>query len=109
LLAIAGFFGSLVGRKMGDFLSARDPNPGRIVLAQMTSAPAIILAALLLLVLPDEPSTVTGLSWSQWDFVYPGMLQLQTGKLSQTPSIFFFSPFFLFPSAAINMLNFNVR
>lgn len=45
LFVIAGFFGSLVGRKMGDFLSARDPDPGtgRIVLAQIISAPAIIL------------------------------------------------------------------
>ncbi|KAG4200669.1 hypothetical protein ERO13_A05G227600v2 [Gossypium hirsutum] len=42
---------------MGDFLSTRLPNSGRIILAQISSASAIPLAAILLLVLPDDPST----------------------------------------------------
>ncbi|XP_021638212.2 uncharacterized protein LOC110633772 isoform X2 [Hevea brasiliensis] len=54
---IAGSFGGLFGGKMGDILSTRFPNSGRIILAQISSASAIPLAALLLLALPDDPST----------------------------------------------------
>ncbi|GAV59264.1 MFS_1 domain-containing protein [Cephalotus follicularis] len=57
LFVIAGSFGGLFGGRMGDYLSTRLPNSGRIVLAQISSASAIPLAALLLLVLPDDPST----------------------------------------------------
>ncbi|KAH9690769.1 MFS domain-containing protein [Citrus sinensis] len=75
LFVIASSFGGLFGGRMGDFLSARFPNSGRIILAQISSLSAIPLAALLLLVLPDDPSTpvmhglvlvVTGLfiSWN---------------------------------------------
>ena len=42
---------------MGDLLAKRYPNSGRIVLSQISSASAIPLAALLLLVLPDDPSS----------------------------------------------------
>lgn len=75
LFVIASSLGGLFGGRMGDFLSARFPNSGRIILAQISSLSAIPLAALLLLVLPDDPSTpvmhglvlvVTGLfiSWN---------------------------------------------
>lgn len=57
LFVIASSFGGLIGGKMGDFLSTRYPNSGRIFLAQISSALAIPLAALLLLVLPNDPST----------------------------------------------------
>lgn len=57
LFVIAGSFGGLFGGKMGDILSTRLPNSGRIILAQISSASAIPLAALLLLGLPDDPST----------------------------------------------------
>lgn len=57
LFVIASSFGGLLGGKMGDLLSARLPNSGRIILAQVSSLSAIPLAALLLLVLPDDPST----------------------------------------------------
>ncbi|XP_058085816.1 uncharacterized protein LOC131233199 [Magnolia sinica] len=57
LFVIAGSLGGLFGGKMGDILSKRYPNSGRIVLSQISSGSAIPLAALLLLVLPDDPST----------------------------------------------------
>ncbi|EOA34424.1 hypothetical protein CARUB_v10021954mg [Capsella rubella] len=57
LFVAASSLGGLFGGKMGDFLSIRLPNSGRIILAQISSASAIPLAAILLLVLPDDPST----------------------------------------------------
>ncbi|TKW10212.1 hypothetical protein SEVIR_6G147240v4 [Setaria viridis] len=42
---------------MGDYLARRSPNSGRIILSQINSASAVPLAALLLLGLPDDPST----------------------------------------------------
>ncbi|CAN6679097.1 unnamed protein product [Malus baccata var. baccata] len=50
--------GGLFGGKMGDILSMRLPNAGRIILAQISSASAIPLAAVLLLALPADPSTL---------------------------------------------------
>ncbi|KAK8580325.1 hypothetical protein V6N12_070603 [Hibiscus sabdariffa] len=58
LFVIATSVGGLFGGRMGDFLSTRLPNSGRIILAQISSVSAIPLAAILLLVLPDDPSTV---------------------------------------------------
>ncbi|KAJ6997711.1 hypothetical protein D5086_010963 [Populus alba] len=57
LFGIASSFGGLFGGKMGGFVTARHPNFGRTVLAHISSASAIPLAALLLLVLSDAPST----------------------------------------------------
>ncbi|XP_058085803.1 uncharacterized protein LOC131233190 [Magnolia sinica] len=57
MFVIAFSLGGLFGGKMGDILSKRYPNSGRIVLSQISSGSAIPLAALLLLVLPDDPST----------------------------------------------------
>ncbi|XP_068638727.1 uncharacterized protein [Aristolochia californica] len=57
LFVIAGSLGGLFGGKMGDTLSRRFPNSGRIALSQISSGSAIPLAAVLLLVLPDDPST----------------------------------------------------
>lgn len=57
MFVIAASLGGLFGGRMGDFLSAHLPNSGRIILAQISSASAIPLAAMLLLVLPDDPST----------------------------------------------------
>ncbi|KAL6296983.1 hypothetical protein ACE6H2_005125 [Prunus campanulata] len=57
LFVIGSSLGGLFGGKMGDILSIRLPNAGRIILAQISSASAIPLAAILLLVLPDNPST----------------------------------------------------
>ncbi|KAK7275760.1 hypothetical protein RIF29_16882 [Crotalaria pallida] len=57
LFVIAGSVGGLFGGKMGDILSTRLPNSGRIILAQISSGSAIPLAAILLLGLPDNPSS----------------------------------------------------
>ncbi|XP_038718884.1 uncharacterized protein LOC120011828 isoform X2 [Tripterygium wilfordii] len=57
LFVIAGSLGGLFGGRMGDILAKRLPNSGRIILSQISSASAIPLAAILLLVLPDDPST----------------------------------------------------
>ena len=57
LFVIASSVGGLFGGKMGDLLSMRLPNSGRIILAQISSASAIPLAAILLLGLPSDPST----------------------------------------------------
>lgn len=57
LFIIAASLGGLFGGKMGDLLAKRLPNSGRIILSQISSGSAIPLAAILLLVLPDVPST----------------------------------------------------
>ena len=57
LFIIAGSLGGLFGGRMGDILSKRFPNSGRILLSQISSGSAIPLAAILLLLLPDDPST----------------------------------------------------
>lgn len=57
LFVVAGSLGGLFGGQMGDTLSRHFPNAGRIILAQISSGFGIPLAAVLLLVLPDDPST----------------------------------------------------
>ncbi|XP_038975669.1 tetracycline resistance protein, class B-like isoform X2 [Phoenix dactylifera] len=57
LFSVATSLGGLFGGKMGDFLARHFPDSGRIVLSQISSASFIPLAAVLLLVLPDDPST----------------------------------------------------
>ncbi|XP_062099021.1 uncharacterized protein LOC133804921 isoform X2 [Humulus lupulus] len=57
LYTVACSLGALFGGKMGDVLAKRFPNSGRIVLSQISSGSAIPLAAVLLLALPDDPST----------------------------------------------------
>ncbi|XVF64765.1 hypothetical protein PTKIN_Ptkin09bG0193000 [Pterospermum kingtungense] len=57
MFVVATSVGGLFGGRMGDFLSTRLPTSGRIILAQISSASAIPLTAILLLVLPDDPST----------------------------------------------------
>lgn len=57
LFVAAGSIGALFGGKMGDVLAKRFPNAGRIILSQISSGSAIPLAAILLLALPDDPST----------------------------------------------------
>lgn len=58
LFVIGNSFGGLFGGRVGDALSKRFPSSGRIVLAQISSASAIPLGALLLLALKDDPSTL---------------------------------------------------
>ncbi|KAL6558849.1 hypothetical protein OROMI_019199 [Orobanche minor] len=57
LFNVAGSLGGLFGGKMGDILARRLPNAGRIILSQISSGSAIPLAAILILGLPDDPST----------------------------------------------------
>ncbi|XP_068470344.1 uncharacterized protein [Phaseolus vulgaris] len=57
LFIVAASFGSLFGGWMGDFLSQKLPNSGRIVLSQISAGSVIPLAAILLLGLPDDSST----------------------------------------------------
>ncbi|KAH9718543.1 MFS domain-containing protein [Citrus sinensis] len=57
LFTIAGSLGGLFGGWMGDTLVKRLPNSGRIILSQISSGSVIPIAAVLLLVLPDDPST----------------------------------------------------
>ncbi|XP_057970559.1 uncharacterized protein LOC131159559 [Malania oleifera] len=57
IFVVAGSLGGLFGGKMGDILAQRFPNSGRIILSQISSGSAIPLAAVLLLVLPDDPTT----------------------------------------------------
>lgn len=58
VFVIASSVGGLFGGRMGDFLSTRMPNSGRIILSQISSASAIPLWAILLLALPRNPSTM---------------------------------------------------
>lgn len=57
MFVVAVSLGGLFGGKMGDFLAKRFPNSGRIVLSQISSGSAVPLAAVLLLFLPDDPSS----------------------------------------------------
>ncbi|KAF8019059.1 hypothetical protein BT93_H3819 [Corymbia citriodora subsp. variegata] len=57
IFIIAGSLGGLFGGWMGDTLAKRLPNSGRIILSQISSGSAIPLAAVLLLALPDDPTT----------------------------------------------------
>ncbi|KAI4307377.1 hypothetical protein L6164_030576 [Bauhinia variegata] len=59
LFVIANSVGGLFGGKIGDILSTRLPNSGRIILAQISSGSAVPLAAILLLGLPDDPPKAT--------------------------------------------------
>jgi MFS family permease len=54
---VASSLGGLIGGKMGDALARRYPDAGRIVLSQISAGSAVPLAAVLLLGLPDDPST----------------------------------------------------
>ncbi|PIN18938.1 Sugar transporter/spinster transmembrane protein [Handroanthus impetiginosus] len=54
---VAGSLGGLFGGKMGDIFAKKLPNSGRIILSQISSGSAIPLAAILMLGLPDNPST----------------------------------------------------
>lgn len=57
LFVIAFCLGGLFGGKMGDILAQRLPDSGRVILSQISAASVIPTAAVLLLVLPDDPST----------------------------------------------------
>lgn len=57
LFNVASSLGGLFGGIMGDVLAKRFPNSGRIILAQISSGSAVPLAAILLLLLPYDPST----------------------------------------------------
>ncbi|RZC67581.1 hypothetical protein C5167_011277 [Papaver somniferum] len=57
VFTVASSIGALFGGKMGDVLSVRFPNAGRIILSQISSGSAIPLAWILLLGLPDDPNT----------------------------------------------------
>ncbi|KAM0880387.1 hypothetical protein ACQ4PT_033625 [Festuca glaucescens] len=54
---VASSLGGLIGGMMGDALARRYPDAGRIVLSQISAGSAVPLAAVLLLGLPDDPST----------------------------------------------------
>ncbi|KAL8514056.1 hypothetical protein ACS0TY_013241 [Phlomoides rotata] len=55
---VGNSLGGVFGGMMGDFLSTRLPNSGRIILSQISSGSAIPLAAILFLVVPNNPSMV---------------------------------------------------
>jgi hypothetical protein len=57
ILVIGVSLGGLFGGWMGDIIAKRLPNSGRTILSQITTGVAIPLTAVLLLVLPDDPST----------------------------------------------------
>ncbi|KAH7277315.1 hypothetical protein KP509_39G045100 [Ceratopteris richardii] len=56
IFILAGSLGGLFGGYMGDLLSKRLPNSGRIMLSQISSGLAVPLAAILLLCLPVNPA-----------------------------------------------------
>lgn len=57
LFKVATSLGALLGGKMGDALARRFKNSGRIILAQISSGSAIPLATVLLLALPNDPTS----------------------------------------------------
>ncbi|KAK3033890.1 hypothetical protein RJ639_033525 [Escallonia herrerae] len=58
VFVIATSIGGLFGGRIGDILSKRLPDSGRIIISQISSALAIPLAAILLLALPNDPSSM---------------------------------------------------
>nr|XP_019069378.1 uncharacterized protein LOC101254493 [Solanum lycopersicum] len=54
-----GFCKNYKKQFMGDVLAKRLPNSGRIILSQISTGSAIPLAAILLLLLPNDPKTAT--------------------------------------------------
>ncbi|KAL9241531.1 hypothetical protein vseg_015635 [Gypsophila vaccaria] len=56
MYVVGNSLGGLFGGKMGDILSTKLPNCGRIMLSQISSASAVPLAAILFLGLSDGPS-----------------------------------------------------
>ncbi|MCE3216680.1 hypothetical protein HAX54_007515 [Datura stramonium] len=57
LFTISVSFGAFFGGFMGDVWAKHFPNSGRIMLSQISTGSAIPLAAILLLLLPNDPST----------------------------------------------------
>ncbi|EPS73054.1 hypothetical protein M569_01700, partial [Genlisea aurea] len=57
MFVVSSSLGGLFAGKVGDTLSGILPNSGRIILAQISSVSAIPLAAILLLVVPNNAST----------------------------------------------------
>ncbi|XP_009802680.1 uncharacterized protein [Nicotiana sylvestris] len=57
LFQVSVSLGALYGGRMGDVLAKHLPNSGRIILAQISSGSGIPLAAILLLLLPNDPKT----------------------------------------------------
>ncbi|XP_022741228.1 uncharacterized protein LOC111292877 [Durio zibethinus] len=57
LFVVSNSLGGLFGGRMGDILAKRLPNSGRIILSQISAGSAIPIAAVLMLALPDDPST----------------------------------------------------
>eukprot|EP00249_Psilotum_nudum_P023751 c28972_g1_i3 orf=516-1583(-) len=57
IFVAANSLGGLFGGHMGDILAMHLPNTGRIILAQISSILGVPLGAILLLALPDDPST----------------------------------------------------
>lgn len=57
LFRVSLSFGALFGGFMGDVWAKHFPNFGRIMLSQISTGSAIPLAAILLLLLPNDPST----------------------------------------------------
>ncbi|KAL1547006.1 protein spinster-like [Salvia divinorum] len=55
---VANSLGGVFGGMVGDFLSKRLPDSGRIILSQISSGSGIPLSAILLLAVPNNPSTV---------------------------------------------------
>ena len=58
VFSVANSLGGLFGGKMGDIISLRMPNAGRIMLSQISAASGVPLAAILLLVVPIETTLV---------------------------------------------------
>ncbi|KAK2984655.1 hypothetical protein RJ640_006638, partial [Escallonia rubra] len=58
VFVIATSIGGLFGGRIGDILSKRLPDSGRIIISQISSASAIPLTAILLLALPNDPSSM---------------------------------------------------
>ncbi|XP_049405535.1 thiamine pathway transporter THI73-like, partial [Solanum stenotomum] len=59
LFQVSQSLGALFGGFMGDVLAKRLPNSGRVILSQISTGSAIPLAAILLLLLPNDPKTAT--------------------------------------------------
>ncbi|KAE8665732.1 protein spinster-like protein 2-like [Hibiscus syriacus] len=57
LFMISGTLGGLFGGRMGDILAKCFLNSGRIILSQISASSAIPIAVVLMMALPDDPST----------------------------------------------------
>lgn len=101
MFVIASSLRGLFGGRMGDILSKRLPNSGRVVIFQISSASAIPLVAILLLGLPNDPSYM--LMYGLAFFVTGFCISWNAPATNKTPN-----PLYIFDSSLLASLGLDI-